>query len=339
MKLSEKDLKKRLIEKRKIVKQKLDILKHGEIVKEKLFSPITKHLKDIENKLGQTVSKNSNKPRLIQNKTSMGDDSVFEDETNKSTDEQQYFMTPQKLSEELYTPTGSFSLKEDQDEEPSEQKLSILKGIDEYNIDSLPSTSNENDVTDLTYDDDDVELYESLARKYIDGMHRDEENKIFDHKYGVRYDVGTGGLMIGDSNLSIDGSDIIVKNKRYRGTIGLYELLFKKNPHKYNLNDVDRYKQIVLKTNAHKRYYKPTQQVDGSKLKKYKKIIAPMVSGKGILMEVNKSNKIDYIHWDDPNELVSRLRLLLSSVSAGHTGHRNEINSLIEELREANIIM
>lgn len=43
-------------------------------------------------------------------------------------------------------------------------------------------------------------------------------------------------------------------------------------------------------------------------------------------------------YWDDPNELVDRLRLLASSASAGHTGHNNEIISIIEELREANLI-
>lgn len=45
-----------------------------------------------------------------------------------------------------------------------------------------------------------------------------------------------------------------------------------------------------------------------------------------------------YIYWNDVNELVSRLRLLVSSTSTGHTGHNNEIVSIIEELREANVI-
>lgn len=45
-----------------------------------------------------------------------------------------------------------------------------------------------------------------------------------------------------------------------------------------------------------------------------------------------------YTYWNDPNELVDRLRLLISSTSAGHSGHQNEIVSIIEELREANII-
>jgi hypothetical protein len=105
-----------------------------------------------------------------------------------------------------------------------------------------------------------------------------------------------------------------------------------------------------VKTNAHKRYYQTNQQIDGGKLPKYKNIIAPLVlttreqeeekqstSGQGLLKEVNK-NAIDLIYWDDPNELVGRLHLLISSQAAGNFNHRNEIISIIEELREANII-
>jgi len=45
-----------------------------------------------------------------------------------------------------------------------------------------------------------------------------------------------------------------------------------------------------------------------------------------------------YKYWDDPNELIERLRLLLAYESVGNTNHKNEIISIIEELREANII-
>jgi hypothetical protein len=48
------------------------------------------------------------------------------------------------------------------------------------------------------------------------------------------------------------------------------------------------------------------------------------------------SNTIMY--WNDPNELVNRLRLLVASASAGHTGHNNEILAIIEELRHTNLI-
>ncbi|XP_071053585.1 uncharacterized protein [Onthophagus taurus] len=46
----------------------------------------------------------------------------------------------------------------------------------------------------------------------------------------------------------------------------------------------------------------------------------------------------EYEYWDDVNELVDRLRLLLASETTGHTAHHNEIISLIEELREAQVI-
>ena len=46
----------------------------------------------------------------------------------------------------------------------------------------------------------------------------------------------------------------------------------------------------------------------------------------------------DYIYWDDPNELVERLRLLIAEVSAGNENNVNKIQSIIEELREAKII-
>lgn len=106
----------------------------------------------------------------------------------------------------------------------------------------------------------------------------------------------------------------------------------------------------------------------GSKGYKYKKIIAPLLmpflttttategaKTKSNKFKVGSGNKVtmkkyipnnmlvtdtavNYVHWDNPNELVDRLRLLISSKKAGHTGHDNEIMSIVEELREANII-
>ncbi|KAL9889256.1 uncharacterized protein ACN427_008628 [Glossina fuscipes fuscipes] len=54
---------------------------------------------------------------------------------------------------------------------------------------------------------------------------------------------------------------------------------------------------------------------------------------------VADTRKPIYTYWDDPNELVDRLRLLLSSESVGHNNQKNEIISIVEELREANIII
>lgn len=61
--------------------------------------------------------------------------------------------------------------------------------------------------------------------------------------------------------------------------------------------------------------------------------------GYGIESEfIPYEQNISYEYWDDPNELVDRLRLLVSSKAAGHSGHNKEIMSIVEELRESNII-
>jgi len=62
--------------------------------------------------------------------------------------------------------------------------------------------------------------------------------------------------------------------------------------------------------------------------------------GKGLALPilVKPDYKPEYIYWDDPNELVERLRLLTASYQAGNTAHSNEIMSILEELREANYI-
>jgi len=83
--------------------------------------------------------------------------------------------------------------------------------------------------------------------------------------------------------------------------------------------------------------------------KGYKYVIAPLMSIT-LKKQKNKSGKrlphamilndnaIDYVHWDDPNELMN-LRLFDASHRAGNNAHDNEILSIIEELREAGLII
>lgn len=49
-------------------------------------------------------------------------------------------------------------------------------------------------------------------------------------------------------------------------------------------------------------------------------------------------NRTDYVCLDDTNELIQRLRLLMSSQVTGDPKQGNESISIIEELGEANII-
>lgn len=69
------------------------------------------------------------------------------------------------------------------------------------------------------------------------------------------------------------------------------------------------------------------------------------ISGAGIeslnfdFIPYNVKNRIIYEYFDDPNELCDRLRLLFSSRMAGNSNHMQEINSIIEELREVGCIV
>lgn len=64
------------------------------------------------------------------------------------------------------------------------------------------------------------------------------------------------------------------------------------------------------------------------------------VAGEGLEREfIPYTENIVYQYWVNPNELCDRLRLLLSSKAAGNTNHEQEINSIIEELRERNVVM
>lgn len=51
------------------------------------------------------------------------------------------------------------------------------------------------------------------------------------------------------------------------------------------------------------------------------------------------TQNIVYEYFDDPNELCDRLKLLVASKKAGNSNHDQEINSIIQELRELNIIV
>lgn len=67
--------------------------------------------------------------------------------------------------------------------------------------------------------------------------------------------------------------------------------------------------------------------------------VRPNVHGHGLECKfIPYSENIVYEYYDNPNELCDRLKLLLPSKKAGNTNHNQEINSIIDELRERNII-
>jgi len=69
-------------------------------------------------------------------------------------------------------------------------------------------------------------------------------------------------------------------------------------------------------------------------------VLSGRKTGKDIshVMALN-DNKINYVHWDDPNEFVYCLRLLDAFRQASNNAHDNEILPIIEKLREVDLII
>lgn len=110
-------------------------------------------------------------------------------------------------------------------------------------------------------------------------------------------------------------------------TQGLMSLILLKSPEGYDDDDLDKYRQILQLT---KRHLNKTGDIKQHNSKKYNSVISKIFGKKG--------EGCDYIYFDDYNEIVDRLRLLMASQQAGNNSHGNEIISIISELREKNII-
>ena len=154
-------------------------------------------------------------------------------------------------------------------------------------------------------------------------LEEEEKDKIYGPK---KYHNGV--IELGREEVKFNNNTIIIKDKSYQLTPGLVELLFSRYPMQYTDNDLNTYKLILIQTSAH-------LTLDGTKIKKagtkYKQIITKLFpSGMGVKLQTH-----NLVYWNDPNELVDRLRLLLASQSAGNTGVSNEILSIFEKLYES----
>ena len=167
-----------------------------------------------------------------------------------------------------------------------------------------------------------------------------------------------GSFYIGSEPVRIRDNNIFIGNTEYSGTSGLWKLITSKNiPDKseYTPEDLVAYSYIMLKTNTARNKYNPRGQYRGGNNRKMNEIIKPFVRE---LENDNTDNKINFTtkvlehfeHEDeiegdglkilpsDPNALIDRFDLLFSSKKAGHTGVRNEIVSILDELKRQKII-
>ena len=187
-------------------------------------------------------------------------------------------------------------------------------------------------------------------------LRRDDADKI----YGLR--DKNGKFYIGNKLAVIDNNDIIVGKYEYKGTPGLWELITSKNPDesKYEVEDLENYAKLLLRSNALRRNYDPDNKRPlSSSGNKWKNILSTIWKNKHLIKvedeetdEDEEGNAFslfdDYpqpgtsgtglILPSDPNALIHRFDLLFSSQKAGHTGVRNEIVAILDELKRQGVL-
>ena len=174
------------------------------------------------------------------------------------------------------------------------------------------------------------EMIGPIAASYL----RKFATKDADKVYGI-YD-NKGKFYIGDTRIGIIDDNIIVGEKEYQGTPGLWELITMKIPNDqvYDDEDYGNYADILVNANALKRgNVSESRTPKANKSWKWNHLLKQIWSerdkyeGRGVV-----------IIPSDPNALLERLDLLMASKGAGNTGVGNEIVSICDELKRQTIL-
>ena len=179
--------------------------------------------------------------------------------------------------------------------------------------------------------------------------------KSIDLTFGIY--AQDGKFKIGNKEVNIEDNDIKVDNTIFEGTKGFWELVTSKDPKNYT-EDLNKYQQLVILTNTAYQNNNPTQnKPKSSGSNKWKNIIKPIWEA---IKEQEKA-EVEYKEFEepddpqpgtsgvipgsglkilpsDPNALIDRFDLLFSSKKAGHTGVKNEIVSILDELKRQGVI-
>ena len=202
----------------------------------------------------------------------------------------------------------------------------------------------------------------SIAKSYLTyAMGKDS-----DRSFGI-YPDENNKLKIGSKFIKFKGDNIIIDDKEYTGTKGLWELIVSKEPQegKYTGDDYLNYGKILKQTTAiYQNNDSNSTKPKSSSSNKWKQLISPIwknikeskkppeeEKGKGKGKGKGRGRKKRQedpqpgtsgtglkILPSDPNALIDRFDLLFSSQKAGHTGVRNEIISILDELKRQKVI-
>ncbi|CAG9764662.1 unnamed protein product [Ceutorhynchus assimilis] len=122
-----------------------------------------------------------------------------------------------------------------------------------------------------------LDQYPKVAQEYVDRYYKQSDE--IDHSYGLKHDMKTDDWSMGSQKDNfLPNGDIKVGGVSYKGTQGLYDLLFLKKPIYQTEDDKLQFTDILNRTNVHRRDFDPSKQVKGSTSSKYKQFVKPLVS-------------------------------------------------------------
>ena len=185
-------------------------------------------------------------------------------------------------------------------------------------------------------EEDDEEIVGEIAYDFLNRPNRDTN-------FGIRKEKGHH--YIGNQHVIVENDDIIIPkfNEKFNATEGLWELIMSKNPKKFTDEDYDNYESLMIMTDAlHRDNDEDNPHPKGNhKSYKWVNILRPIWNRKkgGILFpKEGYEGKGVVVIPSDPNALLERLDLLLASQKAGHTGVRNELVSICDELKRQDVL-
>ena len=169
---------------------------------------------------------------------------------------------------------------------------------------------------------------------------------------------------IGDKPVTIKDNDIIIEGIKYIGTPGLWELITSDDPKNFTEEDYANYINLLVQTNTIYQGNNPNStKPKSNRGSKWINLISPVWEhireskkplpkekgkgkGKGDPKPGTSGTEPTYkasgtglkILPSDPNALIDRFDLLFSSKKAGHTGVKNEIVAILDELKRQGVI-
>ena len=246
--------------------------------------------------------------------------------------------------------------------------LPIKESLEKFTSGLIPiegDITESQDIPAVEMTKEEIEKLGSIATKYISKYFTSEGGE---KSSGLNMNVKSKNFKIGSEPIKTEENNIILDDIVYEGTPGLWKLITSKNIpdiSEYEAKDFYNYIYLMANTNTAHINYNPNKKYRGGNNNKMNNLIKPFVK---VFKDEGDNELIDKIekHFNiktgeetnedkddphpstsgtgltilpsDPNALIDRFDLLFSSQNAGHTGVRNEIISILDELKRQGVI-